>query len=41
VNYDTKQIVRTICRPLTIPKGGDRYFISEFSRRVSKCIWSI
>ena len=32
--------VRTICRPLTIPKGGDRYFISEFSRRVSKCIWS-
>jgi len=33
--------VRTICRPLTIPKEGDRYFIGEFSKRVSKCRWSI
>jgi len=31
----------SICRPLTIPKGGDRYFIGEFSKRVSTSIWSV
>jgi len=29
--------VRTICRSFTIPKGGNRYFVGEFTDRISKC----